>query len=222
MNLPKANQRLAVYGPTGSGKTVWCEAMLLRYDNVIKIDFKHHLHARPKIDMVVKDIKGLLKASRQQERDGERAIIYQVPRDHLLADNARHLDAIPDLAMLRGNTLLYYDDVVYVASSTDFQRRAPNFYYALTVGRGKGVGVWCCSQRPARIPVSVHTESDCRVTFNLRRNADRKMVEESFGSDAIPWETLRTNRFSFVYGDDQRITQPMKLSLKNGDALDVA
>lgn len=198
--LPLPNQRLAVYGPTGSGKTYLCERLLDNYDNVIKMDFKHHLN--PRGGIIVDSFAKLHKELKQQDQTG-RAIIYRVPREELLPENGHLLDRVPELVMRRKHTLLYYDDVVYVASSSDYTKRAPHFYYALTVGRGIGVGVWCLSQRPARIPVSVHTESDMRITFFLRRQSDRKMAEESFGNDTIPWESLRKQEFSFVAGTDR-------------------
>jgi hypothetical protein len=182
---------------------------------VVKLDFKHHLHKR-KHDLEAKDISGLYKAMKAQDKDPERQIIYRVPREALLKDNAAQLDKVPGLAMERGHTLLYYDDVVYVAGAMDYQQRAPNFFYSLTVGRGKGVGVWCVSQRPALIPISVHTESDVRVTFYLRRLSDRKRVEESFGSDQIPWSQMKVQPYSFVMGNDMTLTQPHRVRLSGG------
>lgn len=211
IQLPKPNQRVAVYGPTGCGKTYFCKNILKQYANVIQIDFKHHLTVSQG-DYEAENLKQLTQAMRKQDETGEH-IIYRVPRAHLLKENAASLDTVAALAMERGNTILYYDDVVYVAGATDFQQRAPNFYYALTVGRGKGVGVWACSQRPSRIPVPVHTESDTRITFYSRRKTDRATIEESFGSDEIPWETLRRTRFSFVMGNDLWTSKPMKLRL---------
>ena len=211
MRLPASDNRLAVYGPTGCGKTVLCETLLPLYDNVVKLDFKHHLVAH-KGDLVVDNLTKLRKAMEKQDNEPRTQIIYRVPRESLLKENSASLDAVPALAMERGHTLLYYDDVVYVAGATDYQQRAPNFFYALTVGRGKGVGVWCVSQRPALIPISVHTESDLRITFYLRRDADRKRVEEAFGSDEIPWETMKVNKYSFVMGNDLAMTAPQKIT----------
>lgn len=213
MKLPASDNRVAIYGPTGCGKTVLCETLLPLYDNVVKLDFKHHLEAH-KDDLVVDNLTKLRKAMEKQDNDPRRQIIYRVPRESLLKENCASLDAVPALAMERGHTLLYYDDVVYVAGATDYQQRAPNFFFALTVGRGKGVGVWAVSQRPALIPISVHTESDIRITFYLRRDADRKRVEEAFGSDQIPWETMKVNKYSFVMGNDLTMTSPQRINPK--------
>lgn len=213
MNLPKTNNRVAIYGPTGCGKTVLCESLLRMYDNVVKMDFKHHLEVNKKAgDLEVNNVRELHKAMQKQDKEPERQIIYRVPREQLLKDNSAQLDTVPKLCMERGHTLLYYDDVVYVAGATDYQQRAPNFFFVLTVGRGKGVGAWCVSQRPAMIPVSVHTESDVRVTFYLRRDADRKRVEEAFGTDEIPWEDLRRNPYSFVMGTDLELSNLTKIA----------
>lgn len=208
----KRSNRVVIVGPTGCGKSVLARKLLAQQDQAIIVDPKHQWKPR-KGDHLATNIKELKSALNKMRGEDGNHVVYRVPREHLLPQNAEFLDQVPALALERKNTLLFYDELVFVAGSSDFFRRAPNFYYAMTTGRGLGVGVWGLAQRPTWIPVIVFSESDYRATFYLRKRTDRARLEEFLG-DEIPWGVLRAKKHSFVIGDDMKTSPPLRLSLQ--------
>lgn len=207
---PKSNERCVFVGPTGSGKTVLARTMLRGRENVLIVDPKGQWETSPG-DLVAKNLKDLEAKLNFARKDGRR-VVYKVPREHLLPYNAAYLDDVARMVLERKHTLLYYDELVFVASATDFARRAPNFYFAMTTGRSSGVGVWGSVQRPSHVPSIVFSETEYRATFYLRKESDRDRMEETMGDD-IPWDVLRANRYAFVFADDLDITKPLTLKL---------
>ena len=211
---PESNRNLVGVGPTRTGKTVVARALLADRKNVLLVDPKHEWKPRPQYgDRVAKNLRELGKQLNRSRDDGRR-VIYKPPKEHLLPGNSQYLDEVAYMALSRKNTLLFYDELVFVANGSDFTRRAPNFYFCLTTGNGLGVGVWGLCQRPTHIPLIVLTESTYRYTFYLRKQSDRDRMEELLGED-IPWEVLRRNRYSFVFGDDMDTSAPTRLNLTN-------
>lgn len=233
--IPKSNNRVAVVGPTGSGKTVLARFLLSFYSNVIAVDPKYQwvaesskhsptgyaypndadygpLRGRP--IYYATDLKELREAMDEQV-DEPHHILYQPPREHLLMTqgSAEKLDEVAALVLERGHTTLYYDELYYVANGSDFQKRAPNYFYCVTTGRSKKIGVWASVQRPSWIPLIALTETDIRCTFFLRHVDDRKRMEKLMG-DGLPWDALRKYKHSFVEADDMETTKPLKLEIQ--------
>lgn len=214
-------------GPTRCGKTVqmrWLMWMSQSFTDSrqpvcdVIVDHKREWKPRKKYgDLVAKDLPQLAR-DMNRSKGNARRIIYQPPKEHLLRANASYLDEIAYLSLERRFTRLYYDDVIIVATGSDFTSRAPNFYYCLTLGNGQHVGVWMCAQRPAWIPQAVLTESTYRGTFFLRKRGDRETMEDLLGDnldqpeEVNAWNVLRRNRFTWVFGDDFEVSTPTRLS----------
>lgn len=209
--VPKRNDRAIFIGPTGSGKTTLAHVLLNFYGDVLIVDPKHQWEAR-KEDLLAHNLHEL-ETALDKAADEHRHVVYIVPEEHLLRRNASELDKVADMALQRGDTTLYYDELYFVASGNDFAERAPRYFAAVTTGRSKGVGVWASVQRPRWIPLIALTETDVRATFFLRNAGDRQSVENTMGND-IPWEVLRRNKHSFVMADDMETTIPLKLTFK--------
>lgn len=182
-------------------------------DDYIIVDPKRQWDAPMNIEArVVTQQKHLRSALSASARDAK-PIIYRPSKADVLSEGWSGLcDEAAALALERRNTTLYYDELAYVASGSDFRQTAPNYYYAITTGRSHGVGVWGSVQRPAWIPRIALTESDMRYTFFLRTENDRKTVEGLMGDD-VPWEALRQKRYAWYAASDREASGPHTLRL---------
>jgi hypothetical protein len=229
------NQHYAIVGPTGSGKTVLVNELATYYDNVTILDPKHKWdwtlpdsngknpmrpnrvgtrwsHVAYSFKDLEKKWKRIAKIDDEENPEYGAPIVYRPPKRELLKQNSHELDRVAGGILDRGNTVYIVDETAYIANATDFQERAPNFYLLLATGRGLGIGVWCCMQRPRRIPTSALSETEKRITFYLAKAADRKAVEEDLLAD-VPWEKLREHDHSFVVGTDRFTSGPKRLIL---------
>lgn len=205
---PGSSERVVFVGPTRSGKTKLARTLLRGRPNVVVVDPKHQWEPEH-ADRLVKTLPHLETALNHSREDGRR-IVYRPAKEHLLPSNGNLLDEVARLALERKNTLLYYDELVFVANATDFWKRAPHFYFAMTTGGGLGVGLWGSVQRPSHVPMIVFTESEYRATFYLRNKSDRDRMQDTMGDD-IPWSTLRRNKYAFCFADDMDTTAPLRL-----------
>ena len=227
--IPKPTDRAIFVGPTGSGKTMLAE-LLLSYitsewkANVVIVDPKHgwfyrttknetgYMNRYKQPIYVATDLDELEEALDEQRENGYQ-VVYLPPKEHLTRQNSDKLDEVASIVFERGHTTLYYDELYMVANGTDFQRRAPNYFYCVTQGRSKKIGVWGSVQRPSWIPLIALTETEVRSTFFLRNADDRKRMERVMG-DGVPWEKLREHKHSFVQSDDMQITGVDRLQFK--------
>lgn len=216
--LVRADRNVIVTGPTRCGKTVFMRDLMNRDPAPdIIVDHKREWKPRPRSgDYIAKTLPALARGLNRHRDD---RAIYQPPKEHLLRHNAAYLDEVAAFAMERKRTRLYYDDVVIVANGSDFATRAPNFFYALTLGNGMGVGVWMCAQRPAWIPQYALSETTYRGTFYLRKRGDRDTMDDLLGDNldqpesVDAWGVLRRNRHTFVFGDDFETSTITRLKL---------
>ena len=212
VSLPRPDERLLVTGPTGSGKSELMKNVVRYYANVTWLDFKGDTNLSDRPHVVAYDLPSLVKAWNEHAEDGM-IIVYKVPAEQKMPSGAAALDEIPRIALThRMNTILYYDDVSYVATGQDFWKRAPWFYRCQTSGRSLNVVVWMSAQRPAWIPRTCLTESDYRATFYLRDSNDRRQMEDLISED-IDWVKLRKWRYSFIWSNDYEITPVTRLEL---------
>jgi DNA helicase HerA-like ATPase len=166
--LPRPDQRVAVIGRTGSGKTqmgTWLlsEAPFTQMPWVI-IDFKYD---------------ALLNATGRIKEIG---LTEKVPSDPGLYIVHPHPDDIGDLEKFlkriweQENTGVYIDEGYMIPDSAPFRA-------LLTQGRSKRIPVITLSQRPAWISRFVFTESEHLCIFHLQHRRDQKVVEEFIPDD---------------------------------------
>lgn len=213
---PSPNDRAAFIGPTGSGKTVLARAMLKAVPNVIVIDPKHQFswdEFSPRYSRIAHDVRGL--GAHLQEIEAKASgepVIYRPPATDFLPKNLARVDAVFGIALARGNTTIFVDEMSYLTgSSVGFQERIPNWFRAVTTGRQRGVGVWSAFQRPSNVPLLAMSESDYRVVYYLRMAKDQARAEELCGP--IDWDALAGEPYSFVWATDRFSSQPTRLQL---------
>lgn len=212
--LPPSDRNFTIVGPTRCGKSVLARQLLYRNPQVVVVNPKHDWKTR-KGDYLATNLSELEKSLDKMADNDYRHVVYNVPTEHLQRNNSHELDKVAEMVYYRENTILYYDELYFVAGPSDFEIRSPWFFRSIIAGNGKGVGVWGCVQRPTWIPLAVLSETTMRATFNLRKRTDRSRMEELLGEE-IPWGVLKANRHSFVIGDDMETSPPLKLQLPKG------
>jgi uncharacterized protein YozE (UPF0346 family) len=214
MQLPPPNSRVAFIGPTRSGKTFLARQWLMHYKNVIVIDPKQQFSwQRPgdkRFARKAKDFKELVKLLNLSAKDGY-PIIYQPDLSALDPDSSYDLDRVYELAFHRGNTLVYIDELYFLANGSDFAKRAPWFFRCVVAGASKGVGVWSAYQRPSWVPLIAMTETEVRAIFYLRIKDDRSRIDSSFGE--MPWQQLRDTQHGFCISTDRWTSPVMRARL---------
>ncbi|MGH7745999.1 MAG: ATP-binding protein, partial [Candidatus Dormibacteria bacterium] len=114
---PKSCDRVCIVGPTGSGKSVLARSLLANREHVLVVDPKHQWAPQHGDDVTVKSgLRALNHALNRARKNGE-TVIYRPSREDL-ADPAR-LDEVAKMALARKNTLLYYDELVFVAQGSN-------------------------------------------------------------------------------------------------------
>ncbi len=165
----KSNERVAIIGTTGSGKTVLSKHLLKKQNRIVFIDPKHTL----KIDGA--------KVSRSWKvplfSDSFSFIIR--PRrgeDERLAEFLHKLFKM-------GRVTIYIDEL---SSIVDFFPEATmELEDIVRTGREKGVAVWAAMQRPRHIPLLFLSESEVFFVFRLRTGDDRKHVAGFVGIEEV-------------------------------------
>lgn len=165
--LPGVTDRAALVGQTGSGKTTLAEVLCNQRPYVVAIDPKgmlewdgYHVHTT-------------LEALTQ---DRYPRLIYR-PTYAELSD-PETMDLAFQWVYERQQTALYVDEIYGIAEGD----QAPYHYKAcLTRGRERGVVVYTATQRPARVPQVMFSESEHVYCFHLKLPRDRERVEDMTG-----------------------------------------
>lgn len=176
----QADQRVCLFGRTGSGKTTLAKRILSSATfRWAALDPKHDL-----------SIPGIPVVSKFNE-DLDRQII-RVPFDeneYFAWDDA--IDGVWE----NGNRILYVDETTLLTPPRSLRASLGR---AIRTGRSRGVGVWCASQRPKDLPSAVFTEAEHFFVFQLTFKADREKVC-SFTTDAISDALPKLRNHDYVY-----------------------
>ncbi len=216
----RRNSRVLGTGPTRCGKSFFFEKLIRAQRHAIIVDSKHRWTwsgpaAHPRYDLMTYTKKQLVEALRKVEAAGDgRPVVFR-PRRITFEDFERGLGLAAKernhdlnylwwLALERGNTLIYHDELALDVDATAFEQKQPLWKELVVTGEGLGVGMWAASQRPQRIPLIASTEASSRFTFYLREETDQKRVQTFFGGE-IPWPILARNKYSFVWASDEML-----------------
>lgn len=165
--LPRDDQRVAVIGRTGSGKTVK-GAWLLAKSNFMRVP------------RVIVDYKGdtLLNSIDRIEEIGFKT----VPRHGGLYIIRPHIHQSDEMESWlwrvweRERVGLYFDEA-FMLPNSGHQRRGA-LQALMTQGRSKTIPIISLVQRPSQISLFVFSEADYYDVFHLQRLQDRKTVAE--------------------------------------------
>jgi len=174
----KANDRVAIIGKTGTGKTYFARVLLRPIARQIVIDSKGEMDPTE---------WGLETVS---DRWSESTPLI---RRFLRGENVRLRFRAPmngdytpilELVWAGKDVTLYVDEVLQLVPE---RRPAPHLFDALyTRGRSAGIGVWASAQRPRAIPPNVIGQAEWLFAFRVSRPEDRKYLAQY----ADEYETL--------------------------------
>lgn len=107
-------------------------------------------------------------------------------------------------AYSRGNLTLYIDEILpLVTRLSGAVWQSSDMAQVIQMGRTRNVGLWISTQRPARIPINVITESEHDFIFNLRNKADRERMAEY--TDEVTMTRRPTGHGFWYYSDRDQI-----------------
>ena len=170
-------QRIAIVGTTGSGKTVLAAHLLSGLTRVVVIDPKHTFNLDGfktgwQLPLFSKDYKLIVRPRRgQDERLGN--LLYTL--------------------LGSGNLIIYVDELATMVNS--YKLSVEVLEEIARTGRERHVGLWTATQRPAWIPKIFLTESETYIMFQLRTENDRKYMAGLMGDEV----RLPIEKYQFWY-----------------------
>ena len=183
------NDRAAVIGRTGSGKT-----FLARYlieDSNKKYSVTYDAKASESIGQwgqpVITDFGEL-------QQSNERRVIYRP--DHFEASDPFLQNRFFEWVYLRQHCRLFVDEAYAVKGGT-----SPGSYFSacLTRGRERGISTVIGTQRPSRVPLETFSEAEHFYIFQLTWPADQQRIYELSGGLLTVEKQLTLNEHEFFY-----------------------
>lgn len=173
----QSNDRVAVVGKTGSGKTYLVKNLIWeRFNSVIFYDWKwqHYKELNAPVVHTIEDVEDALNDPQMANK-----FVYAPKRKGLdvwnrlcyLAWEETNIHLIAD--ELKG----VYQQNGWVAGITDYHENI------MTRGRQRGVGMTNVSQRPKGIPLETMSEAEHLFVFKLNLRDDRNRIGEIVGSE---------------------------------------
>jgi hypothetical protein len=168
----KSNDRIALVGATGSGKTFFAARLLAHTSRLVVIDPKNTLRGK----------WGLGEWTRKSERaliSGDPVRVRFSPEP----GGEWRYDRIIERVYMAGGCSLYIDEVYGVVQPG--KKPPPYFTAVYTRGRELGIGVIAATQRPAWVPLFILSEANWFVAFRLMMEEDRKRMAGFMGRGVL-------------------------------------
>ncbi len=193
----RTNDRVALFGKTGSGKTSFAKRWLLpHYDAYVFWDIKHE-NSDMKHDIIVHTPVELEKAITEYAR-----ILYQPTLLYRATEGAveREIAEASDfndvcrIVFYNRDTALYIDEASAITTPSKIQH-----YHniIMTQGRSYNVGVINVSQRPRAIHNTLISESEHIFIFTLNLETDIIKLRQQIGDAAD--EIRYLDEYYFMY-----------------------
>ena len=198
----QTNQRIAIFGKTRSGKTVFARSLLKFYPRIVFHDRK-----RESSDLIHSHHFMAVWTPQELEvalQKGAKRIIY------LTADpSVEDFDEVCRIVYYTGNIALFVDEAQSYASSSQIP-----FYFSeiLRLGGQRGIGCVVLSQRPRAMTNFVISEAEVIISFKLQLLTDRRKIVEVVGPEVDePLRTMPLYHFMLYDGDDVHFCAPIPL-----------
>ncbi|MDD3474304.1 MAG: hypothetical protein PHP08_00190 [Candidatus Dojkabacteria bacterium] len=180
----RTNDRVAIFGRTGSGKTHLAKNWLLpHYDKYVFWDIKHE-NTDVEHDIVINTPRELKKNITKYNK-----ILYQ-PDD--LTD--RDFNSICEIIFDSKDNSLYVDEAALITTPSKIQ-----YWHKViaTQGRSYNVGIINVSQRPRDIHNTLISESEHLLIFSLSLETDIIKIRQQVGTAAD--EIYYLPKYHFLY-----------------------
>jgi hypothetical protein len=172
--IVRRSDRLFIVGATGTGKTTLATIMLAPLTHIVVIDPKWHFsfHNPPFVRKPKHGDPLVTSDLRKAERwDSPAPIVYRPEEGECSAGCPAFWRWIWD----RENTIVFVDEVTLISRPYDL----PSGYKrCVQQGRSRTIGVWSCTQRPAKVPTILLSEAEHFIAFETRAPQDLKRVTE--------------------------------------------
>lgn len=198
-----SSDRVLATGKTGSGKTYLMRHLAARTKRVIILDSKGRLD-----DWNAEDYSR--DAVQRFIRGDDIRLRYRADKDTDASDLWE--DAI-HTAWSAERCIVYIDELYAVIPPGT--RVSPGLAALWTRGREYGIGVWCCTQRPAWVPLFALSESDHFFMFRLTLDEDRKRMAAFMGAEVLK---PITDKYGFYYASASSINPEYVSKLESSTA----
>ena len=217
----RTDEHVLVAGRTGTGKTVLCRVYLAGFKNVVVLDTKGLFSWtevpgtkwKGKKNHILVDGNKVLTLTDRLEtlpRIKTPKIIYRPRFEEMTLE---HYNEFYRWAYLRGNTIVYTDEVMSVCKNPFTY---PDFLKAImTRGRELNVAHWGATQRPSNIAVITISEATHFFIFDLNVEADReKLISISGCQEFKEKPSTKFGKHSFwYYHVDKDSAAPARLQI---------
>ncbi len=194
------NDRIAIFGRTGTGKTYFSKKVLLpHYPRLVFHDIKHENNDFAH-DVILTTPKELEENIHKYNK-----ILYQ-PDDVELGD----FNEVCKIIFEAKNTALYVDEIAAVSASN---RIEAYHRLLLTQGRSKNEGLIQVSQRPRDLYNTIISESEHLFVFKLSLDTDISKLRFMLGDGADEIKTLPYFHFIYLNSRDNilKLFSPAKI-----------
>lgn len=196
--IPKRDQRAAIVGQTGTGKTFLAKHIINQISDrkILIIDSKRTF----KIDGFK-----IINYPNKFNPKRDDFVVYR-PHEKLLNDLNAY-DEIYNKAYMTGDILVYTDDLVGILHS---QRYPHALQVCYQMGREKNVSMIASFQAPVFLPRFVMTECQKFFAFKLLKKADIQRVQEVL-PEYDPKNLTSLHHFAFYDNTRDKLMKNMRL-----------